>query len=112
MTNRTRLPLRDRLWWLRCQGGCISKYANNWSWYIGPFSISWDHEMAPYTPGEGFGWLPQPRRALRVWFRVFTKVVEIKLWRDQRFCECGVLRRFCDDQARHDRRIAREALGA
>lgn len=99
--------LYQRPWWVRARYQCVNTAANNRFLYLGPFTFAWDHEFTPYVAGEGFGWLPQPRRAFRIWFRVFTKLLELNLWRDTgHYCECGVHRGFCDDPERHARRIA------
>lgn len=92
-----------RPWWFRAQW---QNLGTNKFLYLGPFTFSWDHEFTPYTPGVGFGWLPQPRRAFRIWFRVYTRLIEVKLWRDTgHYCECGVYRGFCDDARRHVKRL-------
>ena len=101
-----------RPWWLRASYANVSRAERNCFLYLGPFTFSWDHEFKGYTPGVGFAWLPQPRRAFRVWFRVFTKVLEVKLWKDTgHYCECGVIRPCCTDPERHAWRIERESLG-
>ncbi len=108
-----------RPWWLRCHGRRISTAENNIAWYIGPFSLNWDHEFKPYDPAKGFGWLPQPRRTFRIWLdlpfrgRPFHRVLQLTFWRDTgHYCECGMIRGFCTDKRQHAARIEQESVHA